>query len=66
MVNWHFSNSDNIKPPLLKGVAATFRTYGLTIGNSHLAEVVIMLYKAARANSTRKSYIVGQRHWVRF
>ena len=25
-----------------------------------------MLYKAARANSTRKSYIVGQRHWVRF
>ena len=25
-----------------------------------------MLYKASRANSTRKSYIVGQRHWVRF
>ena len=36
------------------------------IGNKHLAEVVIFLYKAARAKSTRKSYSVGQRHWVRF
>ena len=31
-----------------------------------MTEVVILLYKAARANTTRKSYIVGQRHWVRF
>ena len=28
--------------------------------------MAIFLYKAARANSTRKSYHVGQRHWVRF
>ena len=28
--------------------------------------MAIFLYKAARANSTRKSYKVGQRHWVRF
>ena len=33
---------------------------------SVLSEVVLLLYKAARSNSTRKSYIVGQRHWVRF
>ena len=47
-------------------MAAHLRTYGQTIGNPHLAEVVLLLYKAARANSTRKSYVVGQRHWVRF
>lgn len=47
-------------------MAAHLRAYGHKIGNSHLAEVVLLLYKAARANSTRKSYIVGQRHWVRF
>lgn len=28
--------------------------------------MAIFLYKAARANSTRNSYKVGQRHWVRF
>ena len=28
--------------------------------------MAIFLYKAARANSTRKSCTVGQRHWVRF
>ena len=28
--------------------------------------MAVILYKAAWANSTRKSYTVGQRHWVRF
>ena len=43
-----------------------FRDFGLQIGNLALAEVVIFLYKAARAVSTRKTYAVGQRHWIRF
>ena len=40
--------------------------YGRLIGNPRLARIVIFLYKAARADSTRKTYAVGQRHWVRF
>ena len=28
--------------------------------------MAIFLYKASRADSTRKSYSVGQRHWVKF
>ena len=47
-------------------MAATFRDYGSSINNTRLAEVVIFLYKSARASSTRKSYAVGQRHWARF
>ena len=43
-----------------------FRDFGHQIGNRALAEVVIFLYKAARADSTRKTYAVGQRHWIRF
>ena len=43
-----------------------FRSFGHHIGNRALAEVVIFLYKAARAVSTRKTYAVGQRHWIRF
>ena len=43
-----------------------FRDFGHHIGNRALAEVVIFLYKAARAVSTRKTYAVGQRHWIRF
>ena len=42
------------------------RDFGHRIDNHALAEVVIFLYKAARADSTRNSYAVGQRHWVRF
>ena len=42
------------------------RRYGHYIDNVPLAEVVIFLYKAARAASTRKTYAVGQRHWARF
>ena len=42
------------------------RRYGHYINNVPLAEVVIFLYKAARAASTRKTYAVGQRHWARF
>ena len=42
------------------------RDYGRQIGNHSLARIVIFLYKAARADSTRKTYAVGQRHWVRF
>ena len=42
------------------------RDFGHRIGNIALAEVVLFLYKAARADSTRKTYAVGQRHWVRF
>ena len=47
-------------------MAAKFRAYGHKINESRLAEIVIFLYKASRADSTRKSYSVGQRHWVRF
>ena len=42
------------------------RDFGRQIGNPPLARIVIFLYKAARADSTRKTYAVGQRHWVRF
>ena len=47
-------------------MAAKFRAYGHQINDCRLAEVAIFLYKASRADSTRKSYSVGQRHWVRF
>ena len=43
-----------------------FRDFGHRIGNRALAEITIFLYKASRADSTRKTYAVGQRHWVRF
>ena len=36
--------------------------YGRLIGNPRLARIVIFLYKAARADSTRKTFAVGQRH----
>ena len=42
------------------------RDFGHRIGNPRLANIVIFLYKAARADSTRKTYAVGQRHWLRF
>ena len=42
------------------------RDFGDKIGNPHLTEIVVFLYKAARADSTRTTYAVGQRHWVRF
>ena len=40
--------------------------YGHRIGDPGLAKIVILLYKASRADSTRKTYAVGQRHWARF
>ena len=43
-----------------------FRNFGHRIGNRALAEIAIFLYKASRADSTRKTYAVGQRHWIRF
>ena len=42
------------------------REYGRTINNKLLAEIVILLYRAAHTLSTRKTYAVGQRHWIRF
>ena len=42
------------------------REYGRTINNKLLAEIVIMLYRAAHTLSTQKTYAVGQRHWIRF
>ena len=47
-------------------MAAKFRAYGHKIHDCRLADVAIFLYKASRADSTRKSYSVGQRHWVKF
>ena len=47
-------------------MAAIIRSYGQRIHDQRLAEVVVFLYKAARADSTRKSYSVGQRHWATF
>ena len=43
-----------------------FRDFGHRIGNRPLAEIVIFLYKAARADSSRKTYAVGQRDLVCF
>ena len=51
---------------LVQGVAAIFRNYGRAINDVKLAEIVVFLYKSARASSTRKSYTVGQRHWAHF
>ena len=42
------------------------RDYGRQIGNHSLARIVKFLYQAVRADSTRKNYVVGQRHWGRF
>ena len=47
-------------------MAAKFREYGQLIKDPRLAEIAVFLYKVSRADSTRKSYSVGQRHWVRF
>ena len=47
-------------------MAAKFREYGHLIKDPRLAEIAVFLYKASRADSTGKSYSVGQRHWVRF
>ena len=47
-------------------MAAIIRNYGERIHDNRLAEIVVFLYKAARADSTRKTYAVGQRHWVTF
>ena len=43
-----------------------FREFGYRIGNPRLEKIVIFLYNTARADSTRKTYAVGQRHWLRF
>ena len=48
------------------GIAAHFRAYGDKIKDPFLTRVATFLYKASRADSTRKAYAVGQRHWVRF
>ena len=47
------------------GVAVIIRSYGQQI-HDQLAEIIVFLLKTACANSTRKSYAVGQRHWATF
>ena len=42
------------------------REYGLTINNNLLTEIVILLYRAAHTMSTRKTYAIGQLHWIQF
>ena len=42
------------------------KDFGRRINNRPLAEIVVFLYQAAHTESTRKTYAVGQRHWVRF
>ena len=42
------------------------RDYGSIIRNKPLAEIVILLYREAHTVATRKTYAVGQRHWIRF
>ena len=42
------------------------KDFGHQIGNPRLANIVIFLYKTALADSTRKTYAIGQRHWLRF
>ena len=48
------------------GIIEMLREYGRTIRNKPLAEIVILLYRAAHSDATRKTYAVGQRHWIRF
>ena len=47
------------------GIVGMQREHGRTINNKLLAEIVILLYRAAHTLSTRKTYAVGQRHWIR-
>ena len=42
------------------------REYGRFIRNKPLAEIVVLLYRAALTDATHKTYAVGQRHWIRF
>ena len=45
---------------------ACFRDYGYKIADPELAEIVVFLYKASRADSTHKTYATGQRYWAKF
>ena len=47
------------------GVAVIIRSYGQQI-HDQLSEIIVFLLKTACANSTRKSYATGQRHWATF